>query len=74
VKQTQTDRLIAYLRSHPGSSSLELTLALGIVNTTGRISDARKEGHVVSCVRDKAGVARYSVVEPTVQLGLGIAS
>jgi hypothetical protein len=72
TKQNQADRLLRWLRANPGSSSLEITLALNLVNVTGRVSDLRAEGHVVSCVRDKAGVARYSVVEPTVQLGLAL--
>lgn len=70
---TQSDRLLRWLRANPGSSSLEITLATRIVNVTGRISDLRSEGHVIECVRDKAGVARYVVREPSEQLALGVA-
>lgn len=71
---TQTDRLVRFLRENPGSTSLELTLALGIVNTTGRISDARKEGHVIEC-RKRALDHRkaYWLREQPVQLALDVA-
>lgn len=64
---TQVDRLIAYLREHQGASSLEITLAIGCVNVTGRVSDARAAGHVIDCKR-VAGVFRYTLVEQPVQL------
>lgn len=61
---TQKARLLQWLRQNPGSSSLEVTIALRIVNTTGRISDLRADGHVIECWTDKDGVARYTVKEP----------
>ena len=64
---TQTERLLVYLRANPGVSSLEITLALRIVNVTGRISDLRKQGHTIDCRRDN-GVDRYVLVEAPVQL------
>lgn len=67
---TQTDRLIRWLRKNPGSSSLEITVALRVVNVTGRVSDARKEGHVIECVRVD-GVARYYLREPR-EMTLGL--
>ena len=70
---TQTDRLIRFLRDHPGSTSLELTLALGIVNTTGRISDARKEGHVIECRKRRDKRQGYWLVEGPQQLALDVA-
>ena len=74
VKATQTTYLLAYLRAphrHPvGPSSLEITLDLGIVNVTGRISDLRAQGHDIVCVKER-GVARYRLVEP-VQARLGL--
>lgn len=63
MKATQCERLLAYLRAHPGASSLEITLDLGIVNVTGRISDLRAQGHDIVCVKER-GVARYRLVEP----------
>jgi hypothetical protein len=48
---SQTERLLAFLRENPGSSSLEVTLALGIVNVTGRCSDLRAEGYRIDCHR-----------------------
>jgi hypothetical protein len=70
---TQTDRLIRFLRDHPGASSLELTLALGIVNVTGRVSDARAEGHVIECKRRADKRQGYTLVEKPVQLALDVA-
>ena len=69
MKRTQVDRLVAYLREHPGASSLDLVLELGILNTTGRISDARKEGHVVDC-KKVGGVFRYWLREAPRQLSI----
>jgi hypothetical protein len=56
---TQTERLIRFLRGNPGSTSLEITLACGIVNVTGRISDARALGYTVECKRRTDGRAAY---------------
>ena len=60
---TQSARLYAYLRENPGASSLEITLALGIVNVTGRVSDLRAEGIDVRCAKRKDGRDGYRLVE-----------
>lgn len=60
---TQTARLIAFLRTNPRASSLEITLACGIVNVTGRISDARAAGIEVECIRRADGVRGYVIRE-----------
>ena len=71
---TQTERLIAWLRANPGSSSIEITIGLRIVNVTGRISDIRAAGYTVEC-KTVDGVARYYLREPfTGTLGLDRAS
>ncbi|MEO6605764.1 MAG: hypothetical protein ABIN55_09140 [Aeromicrobium sp.] len=59
----QTDRLERYLRAHPLASSLEITLALGIVNVTGRVSDLRKTMTVV-CEKRPDGNLGYRIVDP----------
>jgi len=59
---TQTARLIAYLKTHPGATSLEITHALALVNVTGRVSDARAQGIDIVCRREN-GLARYFVRE-----------
>jgi hypothetical protein len=64
---TQVERLVAYLREHQGASSLEITLAIGCVNVTGRVSDARAAGHVIECKR-VASVHRYWLREQPQQL------
>jgi Helix-turn-helix domain len=65
---TQVDRLYAYLRTHPGASSLDIVRDCGIVNTTGRISELRQAGHPV-LVERVDGVYRYRLLKEPVQLG-----
>ena len=68
---SQTDRLVEYLRDHPEATSLDITLACGVVNVTGRVSDARAEGIDIRCIRREDGRQGYVVVEPeAVQLAL----
>lgn len=70
----QTDRLIRFVREHPGATSLEITLGIGCVNVTGRVSDARAEGHVIECRRRTTdGRLGYFIVEPG-QRELGLVS
>jgi hypothetical protein len=61
---TQTDRLIRWLRANPGASSIEITVALRLPNVTGRVSDARAEGHVIDAVRGSDRTWRYYLREP----------
>lgn len=61
---TQTDRLLRYLRANPGATSLEVTLERAIVNVTGRVSDARAEGHLIECRRRTDKRQGYWIVEP----------
>ncbi len=61
---TQAEALERYLRQHPGASSLEITLALSIVNVTGRVSDLRARGLVVACEKRPDGRDGYRIVEP----------
>ena len=68
---TQTQRVVEFLRGHPEATSLEITLATGAVNTTGRISDARADGYDIRCIRRFDGRQGYLLVEPeSVQLAL----
>lgn len=60
---TQTARVVAFLRTHSQASSLEITLATGVVNTTGRISDARASGVEIVCETRSDGRKGYRVVE-----------
>lgn len=68
---SQTDRLIRYLREHDGATSLDITLALAIVNVTGRISDARAEGHVIEC-RKRADKRQGYYLRVPGQIDLGL--
>ena len=60
---TQCDRLLAYLRSHQEVTSLGIVLDLRIINTTGRISDLRAQGHDIVGTRDEGGVWYYRLRE-----------
>jgi len=71
-KPTQTERLIAYVADHPEATSLEITLAIGCVNVTGRVSDARARGVDIVCVRRFDGRQGYVVREPAAQLALAL--
>lgn len=64
--ESQTERLVRFLRNNPGATSLEITMACGIVNVTGRVSDARAEGHAIECRRGKDRRFHYWIAEPVV--------
>ena len=68
---TQVARLLVYLTLNPGASSLEVTLACGIVNVTGRVSDLRAAGNIVEAKRVN-GIWRY-YVRNGAQLDLALA-
>lgn len=59
----QPMRILRWLRDHPGSSSLEITSALHIVNVTGRVSDLRAAKYVIECRKGPDHRDRYFVVE-----------
>ena len=77
TSRTDTERLVQFLRDHPGSSVMEVRMSLWISNVTGRMSDARAQGITFAKWRDDHGVYRYSIVVPrtvttgdTVAMGL----
>lgn len=57
------ERVVNFLREHPGSSVMEIRFALFCSNVTGRMSDARKHGHEFVQWRDDRGVFRYRLLE-----------
>jgi hypothetical protein len=63
---TQTERLVRYLRTHPGASGMEIIAALALPKYTSRISDARAQGFDVVCVKE-GGLNRYYLRETPVQ-------
>lgn len=65
---TQVERLVAYLRSHPGASGLEIVHALSLPKYTSRISDARKQGFDIICATRPDGNKGYTLREQPVQL------
>ena len=62
--RTDTDRVVQFLRDHPGSSVMDIRFALFISGVTQRMSDARAEGFEFHKWRDDRGVIRYRLVEP----------
>ena len=44
TSRTDTERLVQFLRDHPGSSVMEVRMSLWISNVTGRMSDAQPVG------------------------------
>jgi hypothetical protein len=64
---SQTERLIRYVRAHPGCSGLEIIAALHLPKYTSRISDARAAGVEIECFRRGDGIRGYRVVEKPVQ-------
>jgi hypothetical protein len=68
---TDTDRVVTFLREHPGSSVMDIRLGLWVSNVTARMSDAREQGVTFAKWRDDKGVYRYRVVDPEpVQMAL----
>lgn len=59
----QAARLLRWLRDHQGSTSLQITQALFVVNVTGRVSDLRRAGYRIDCRKDPQGHDAYYVVE-----------
>ncbi len=72
---TDTQRVIRFLRDHPGSSVMEIRFALFISGVTQRMSDARELGYDFAKWKDDKGVWRFRVKEPgQTTLGLDVAS
>lgn len=65
---TQVDRLVTYLRANPGATGLEIVRALAMPKYTGRISDARQQGHVIDCRKRHDGRDGYWLIEGPQQL------
>jgi hypothetical protein len=63
---TQTERLVRYLRTHPGASGMEIIAALALPKYTSRISDARAQGFDVVCVKE-GRLNRYYLRETPVE-------
>lgn len=63
---TQTTRIVDFIRTHPGCSTMELTLGLApfCANPRARISDARAQGFVIDCSRRGDGRLGYTLLEP----------
>lgn len=66
---TQVERLVRYLKTHPGASGMEIIAALALPKYTSRISDARAAGFDIVCEKDR-GINRYYLVEKPYQKAL----
>lgn len=62
---TQTERVVAFLRAHPGVTTMELQLGLApfVSNPRARISDARAAGIDVQPRKRADGRTGFVVVE-----------
>jgi hypothetical protein len=58
---SQTERVVRYLREHDGATILEITKGLDpfVANPRARISDARKAGHDIVCIRGEDNQLHY---------------
>jgi hypothetical protein len=66
VAVTQVERLVRYLRSHPGATAMQLVTELSMPKYTSRISDARQQGIDIECVKE-GGLNRYYLRDRPVQ-------
>ena len=73
--KTQARRILDFIEANPGSSILDITLAMDpfIANPRARISELRQDGHDIRCSRRKDGVDTYSVPVAEEQLTAGLA-
>jgi hypothetical protein len=68
---TQAARLLTWLRQNPGSTGMDIVVALRIPKYTSRISDLRAAGYIVECWADDKGIDRYTVRDrPPVTTGV----
>ena len=67
---TQVDRIVNFVRRHPGCTVMEVTLGLSpfVANPRARMSDARAHGIAFDKWRDSDGVWRYRVAERPVPM------
>ena len=61
---TQVDRLVAYVRAHPGATAMQLVTELAMPKYTSRVSDARDRGINIVCLRGDDGLNHYFVLDP----------
>ena len=71
MKPTQNERVLDYIRYHPGVSAMTIINALAIPNYRARISDLRAQGYVIEATRDKHGLYRYRLIDSPVQTVAG---
>jgi hypothetical protein len=67
---TQVERLVRYLRANPGATGLEIVTTLAMPKYTSRISDAREQGFVIVCEKDRNGRNGYWLIEAPTQMAL----
>ena len=62
---TQSERVLAFLRSHPGATIMELSFGLQpfVANPRARISDLRAAGYTVEPRKRDDGRTGFVVVE-----------
>ena len=66
---TQNDRVLAFLREHPGATAMDVGLGCHpwVSNPRARFSDLRDAGHIIDCIRRDDGHNGYWLREAPVQ-------
>lgn len=61
----QREKLVEFFRNHGGRATLSQLLDAGFYKLTARVSDMRKLGYKVTCLKDHSNPGRnlYTVVE-----------
>jgi helix-turn-helix protein len=73
TKPTQSDRVLAFIREHPGATAIEISMGCRpwISNPRARLSDLRAAGYTIKPVRRADGRTGFVVVEAeAVQMAL----
>jgi hypothetical protein len=65
LQPTQNERVLAYLKAHPGATALDIAHGCHpwVSNPRARISDLRANGHRIELVKREDGRNGFRVVE-----------
>jgi hypothetical protein len=66
LQPSQNERVLAYLKAHPGATALDIAHGCHpwVSNPRARISDLRANGHRIELVKREDGRNGFRVVEP----------
>jgi hypothetical protein len=52
MKKSQSEQILEYMKEHGSITALEATVRLNCLRLAARISDLKKEGHLISSVME----------------------